>query len=549
MKKRNLIIQAAVAGLFSAGAISAYATGTGSANGNTAQLAQQAVTTSSLIGTGSIQYVETAAIPVGNYEAYVQLGNGAKFKQAAAGAIAAGALVVAAPTGTIAVSGPGTVSNDQTFVVFPISVTAGVPANTTTFTFKPLGVASKTQGGVTNVVASAGVSLTATMSIGSSASLSLATPQADEGTPSTAPIVTFVNGITDGALSSGLFTGAGTPLPYLTAVGAETATIDVVASAGLKLITNVNVAAATGSELLDLGGFYFADVNATHTAAPATPPFGADAATGFNIDTDYVGATSTASITAPAGFFNVATAKGATTTGQVYLSSDAGCAIANKIAAAAATISADGSTVSFSAIPVTAAAAGAGVFSAQTTGSAVAFVCVQAAVPNAITWEAGQTYVTATLNPPAASTVAPVTLAKTALYNLTTNGGSAYVRSYIPAANGTSASSYQSFIRVINTGAVTANISAAIVSDTTGATGVSGVFATAVPPGGAVTVPSSTIEHAIVAAGGVAPAAASRPRLYVTAPTTIAVQSFFLSPNGDFNEVSSGNNGAANDNQ
>jgi len=527
--------------VFAVGTMSAYATGTGSANGNTAQIAAQAVTPASLIATGSIQYVETAAIPTGTYEVYVKL-NGGTFAQSAGGSIPAATLVAqvaGAAVGGFTVSA-GTISADQTFAVYSVAVpAAGVPANTTTFTFKPTGI-TKSKGAVTGVVASAGVSLSATMSIGSSASLSTTTPQADEGTASSAPIVTFVNGITDGALSSGLFTGASLPLPYVSAVNPETAVIDVVNAAGLGLINAIGGAAGTinagaSSELIDLGGFYFADVNSTHTASPGTAPFGPDAVTGFNIDTDYVGATSTASVTAPAGFFNPASAKGAITTGSVYLSSNANCAIGNKIAATAS-ISADGSTVSFSAIPVTAAAAGAGVFSAQATGSAVAFVCMEAAVPNAIIWTPGQTYVTATLNPPAASTVQSVTLAKSPLYNLQTNGGSAYVRSYIPAAAG---GGYQSFIRVINTGAVTANVSAAIVSQA-GVTGTAGVFIKALPAGGSITVPSSTVEAAIVTAGGTAPAATDRPRLFVSAPTTIAVQSFFLSPNGDFNEVSSG---------
>jgi len=487
---------------------------------------------------------------------YVQLGNGAKFAQSAAGSVSSTALIVssgAGSTATITVTALGTVSTDQTFVVFPVTVGAGsVVANTTTFTFKPVGV-TKTAGAVTNVTATAGVSLTATMSLGSSASLSFTAPQNDEGTASTAPIVTFVNGVTTGALSSGAFTGAGTPAPYSTAVNPETATIDVVGSAGLALLTNANVVAATGSELLDLGGFYFKDVNSTHSASPGTAPFGPDAATGFNILTDYTGAGAslTGTLTAPAGFFSPANQKGATTTGSVFLATNATCAGADIIAAPTVTISADGSTVTFTDASIT--AAGTATTFGEVAGLAIAYVCVQAAVPNAVTWTPGQSFVTATLNPSTAETalgVAPVTIAKTALYNLPTNGGNATVRSYIPAANGSGAGVYESFIRVINTGSVSANISAAIVSDTTGLTGTPGVIATALPAGAAVTVPSSLIEAAIVKAGGTAPTAASRPRLYVSGPTSIAVQSFFLSPNGDFNEVSSGNNGGTStDNQ
>jgi len=556
VNKRNLIIQAAVAGLFSAVAVSAYATGTGTAIGNTAQIASQAATSVSVLGTGSIQYTQTGGIPAGNYEMYVQVNSGAHFAGAAGTSVVAAALVVtsgAGSAGTISVSAPGTISADQTFVVFPITVGAGGVASTATFTFKPTGVTA-TKGSVTNVTASPGVSLTATMSLGSSASLSTTTPQSDEATASTAPIVTFVNGITSGALSSGAFTAAGLPAPYTTAVNPETATIDVVNASGLSLITNINVAAATGSELLDLGGFYFKDVNATHTTGGATAPFGPDAATSFNLLNDYAaaGATLTGTVTAPAGFFGPANQKGATTTGSVFLSTNATCAGADKIAATTVTISSDGSTVTFADATIPNTGGTATVFGSGTpvAGTAVAYVCVQAAVPNAVTWTPGQTFVTATLTAPSALNVAPVTIAKTALYNLQTNGGNATVRSYIPAANGSGAGVYQSFIRVINTGSISANISAAIVSDTTGLTGVPGVIVKALPAGAAATLTSSQIEAAIVAAGGTAPTATSRPRLYVSGPTSLTVQSFFLSPNGDFNEVSSGNNGGAStDNQ
>jgi len=560
VNKRNLIIQAAVAGLFTVAAISANATGTGSANGNTAQVALQAVTTASVIGSGTIQYNETAAIPAGSYELYVQLVGGAKFAQKAGGSVAAAALtpLVAGAASATVVDGPGTVSADQTFVVFPITITgaAGAPANTTTFTFQPT-TATKAGGGITGVVAAASTSLQATLSLGSSASLSTTAAQSDEGTASTAPIIQFVNGITESALSSGLFTGmtppATGPVPYTSSVGAEKATIDVINLAGLGLISNVNVAAAASSaNLLDLGGFYFADVGTSHGVntpvahtVVGSAPFGADALTGFNIATDYATGALTATVSGPAGFFSPANQGGATLTGSVYLASSATCAVADTLATGTATISADGSSVSFSGVTV-GTASGATTFGPSATGYAVGYVCVQAAIPNAVIWTPGQTYITATMSPPAASTVAAVTLAKTALYNLQSNGGSATVRSYIPAAE----TGYESFIRVINTGSLSANVSAAIISDTTGKTGIAGVIATAVPPGGAVTLPSSTIETAIVAAGGTAPAATSRPRLYVSAPTSITVQSFFLSPNGDFNEVSSGNNGGTStDNQ
>jgi hypothetical protein len=162
-----------------------------------------------------------------------------------------------------------------------------------------------------------------------------------------------------------------------------------------------------------------------------------------------------------------------------------------------------------------------------------------------VQWVSGQPSITASLAGPTALAVQPVSLASTPLYNLLSNGGSAYVREYIPAA----VQGYTTFIRVINTGGVTANVNAAIVSDVTGTTGTAGVIATAIPPNGAVTLSSSQIEAAIKTAGGVAPAGTPgassgfRPRLFVSAPTTIAVQSFISDANGNFSEVSGGNTG------
>jgi hypothetical protein len=532
VNKRNLIIQAAVAGLFSAATLSAYATGVGSANGNSAQIATQAVTASSVIGAGSIQFVETGSLPPGTYEVYVKLNGGATFAETAGGNINAGTLsingVSSGTTATAAVSA-GVVSADQTFVVFPIVITApaGLPANTTTFTFQPSGVAASA-GGIANAFSAASTgSLTATVSIGASASYSTTAPVADEATASTAPIATFVSGITDGALSSGLFTGAGLPLPYTTAVNPEAAVINVVGGAtGVQLTGNVNVAG--NSVLLDLGGFYFADVNSTHTTGGTTAPYGADAAHSFNIATDYTAATSTAVVTAPAGFFSVANGTG----GSVFLSASATCG-AVLAGSTAAAISATGATATFSAIPAF-------------TQDVPVYVCVQATTADTTAWVQGTPSVTATMVSQL-TTVASVTLASTNLYTLNSNGGTAYVREYVPAA-ATASTGYQSFIRVINTGSVPAKISFAFIDDAQGTalTSAAGTTTAAVPKGGAITLTSAQIEALVVAANGTAPTASARPRVFVTAPTTITVQSYLFNGAANvFTEVSGGTNGSA----
>jgi len=525
VNKRNLIIQAAVAGLFSAATLSAYATGVGSANGNSAQIATQAVTSSSVIGAGSIQYVETGSLPPGTYEVYVKLNLGANFAQTAGSNINAGTLSidgVSSGTASTAAVSAGVVSADQTFVVFPIVVTAsaGLPANTTTFTFQPSGVAPSA-GGIANAFSAASSgSLTATVSIGASASYSTTATVADEALASTAPIATFVNGITAKALSSGSFTGAGTPVPFTTAVGAEAAVINVVGATGVTLTGEVNTGTGT---LLDFGGFYFADVNATTTTGGTTAPFGADAATSFNMATDYTAATSTATVTGPAGFFAVANGTG----GSVFLSSNAACTST----LVAGTIASGNASVSFTAIPAF-------------VQKVPAYVCVKAITADTVAWVPGTPSVTATLVSQS-STVASVTLASTNLYTLNSNGGTAYVREYVPAA-ATAATGYQSFLRVINTGSIGAKVSFAFIDDTLGTTGTAGTTATAVPAGGAITLTSSQIEALVVAATGTAPAASARPRVYVTAPSTITVQSFLYNGAANvFTEVSGGTNGGS----
>lgn len=543
VKKRNLILQAAVAGLFCAVTLSANATGSASnAIGNSAQIATQAVTSSSVIGSGSITYTVSGSIPIGNYYVYVQLGNGATFAFPTGGNVLATALVGSTPA-SITV-GTGTIlAGNTSIVAFPVSVTAVLPANST-FTFKPVGVVA-TDGAITGAVAAAASgALQATMSLGASASYSssLTAIVSDEASPATAPIATFVSGISAAALSSGSFGGTSAPSVAFTGGTAEKVQINVLNGAtGITLTGNVNVTAVTSSESLDLGGFYFVDVSSDATVT--TPPFGANATNTFNLATDYAASTIAATVTGPTGFFNVANQTG----GSVFLATNNTCATA--LAGGAASVSTNGSTATFSvaapaAAAVTAADATAGVGAAATSSIiGPLYVCAKAPGTNSVQWVSGQPSITATLSETGVGTIS---IAATPLYDLLSNGGSAYVREYIPASV---SPAYTSYIRVINTGAVTANVNAAVVSDVTGKTGVQGVIATAVPAGGAVTLSSFQIEAAIVAAGGVAPAgtagAASgfRPRLFVTAPTTIAVQSFISDAQGNFSEVSGGNVG------
>jgi len=547
VNKRNLIIQAAVAGLFSVATLSAHASGSlSNAIGNSAQIATQAVTPTSVIGSGSITYTVEGAVPIGSYYVYVQLNGGATF---AAAAVSGGTITTnAMPTalnsaltyngGTVAPTGNGIILGNGSIVAFPINVTAAMPANST-FTFKPLGVTAA-DGGIANAttVATPGSSLTATMSLGASASFNtgLTSIVQDEATAATAPIATFISGVNATALSSGSFTTGG-PTPF-SGNQTETSIINVTSGAGTALTVPTggtsNAASQANSELLDLGGFYFKDASVdTTTTVPGTgldsPPFAADAATTFNIANDYTGAGSSvaATVTAPAGFFGVTAVTGSGTAGGVYLNSAANCAPGSNIATGV--VNAAGTTATFTGVTPLAT-------------NVPYYVCVQAEIANTHQWVTGTPSIVATLNSSTAAAATPISLAATNLYTLASNGGTVIVREYVPAA-ATASTGYQSFIRVINTGSVASPISFAFIDDAAGGSAAAaGTTTTAVPAGGAITLTSSQIE----ALTGIAKptSANARPRVQVSASTTITVQSYLYNQAANvFTEVSGGSNG------
>jgi len=497
VNKRNLIIQAAVAGVFGAVSLSAFA---GVANGIPAQLAAQAVPLATTpIATGSLAYSTQSPVAIGTAYVYVKLNGGAKFVQAAASSLNA-ATLVAANTGATAVVtvGAGVVSTDQTFAVYPITVTAAsLPVNTT-FTFKATGVAAAT-GGVTNVafLGTAPASLTGTISIGSITGA--ATTLADIDSAATGNLVNTVNGETFAALQSGAAT-------FVTAMGGaavETKQINVTSSTGVALTAGTTSNTGASTTTINFGGYKFTDVPAV---------LAADAATAFNIATNYTvayNAVLTGSFLAAQG-----------TGGRVFLSyNDATCATVSNTAV----INAAGTTATFSAIAATATATPTFVCMQINNSNAVV---IPATTPSLVVTLVGTTAATANITTPAAT-----------LYALNTNGATHDVMSYLPAAT----AGYTTYIRVINTGGVAANISAAVIDAVTGVAGTSAVIIPSLAAGGATNVSSATIEAAITAAGGTVPAVATRPRLRVTAPSNITVQSYILTnANGTFSEVSSG---------
>ena len=128
-------------------------------------------------------------------------------------------------------------------------------------------------------------------------------------------------------------------------------------------------------------------------------------------------------------------------------------------------------------------------------------------------------------------TTAGKTSAAGAGYALGYNGTQIDVTNYVPAA----VTGWTQFIRVANTGALSAPISAAFVNETTGAVGTSAVIVPSLPAGAVKNLTATDIEAALGAQ-----AEGARPRLRITAPSNkLTVQNMLFTPNGSFTNNSS----------
>jgi len=488
VKKQNLIIQAAVAGLFAATSLSAVA---GIANGFPVPMAAQAVASNATtIGTGSLAYSTQSPIAAGTAYVYVKLNNGALFSAApAAGDLVATSLNGGAVTTPYAVA----LSTDSSYAIFTVPVTTSLPVNVV-FTFKP------TVPNINNALtAAAGGGLTGTMSIGSTSNAT--TPQADIDSMSTGTLLNLVNGEAYAALQSGASNfAAAVAAGGMAGAAVETKTIDVVTSTGVAFTAGATSNTGVSTTLLNFGGYAFSDIAGVK---------GANATSAFNLATDYTGvytATLTGNFTAAQG-----------TGGAVFLSTSNACAAQTVVG----TINTAGTSVAFAGIP--AAATGIPKFVCMQINTPGNTALIPTTTPSLAVTLVGNTGVAANITPAAAN-----------LYALSTNGATHKVMTYIPSVDG-GATGYTSYIRVINTGGVAANISGAFIDPVTGAVGTAGVIATGVAAGGAVTLSSTQVEAGV----GSHPAAGTRPRLQLTGPTTFTVQSFLLTDaNGNFAEVS-----------
>jgi uncharacterized membrane protein len=139
-----------------------------------------------------------------------------------------------------------------------------------------------------------------------------------------------------------------------------------------------------------------------------------------------------------------------------------------------------------------------------------------------------------------ASTVAS-TAAGGNTYYLTSNGASVVVPSFVPTT-GALGTGYNTYLRVINTGNLTTDISGAAYNSTTGATGTVAKLATALPAGGSVVLATDAVTSALGLPAGWS-------ALLITGSTSkLAVQPLLVNPQGiitNIGSVNGANNSAA----
>lgn len=489
MKKHNLGIHTAIA---SAMLVMVGSASAGVANGIPVNMATQSIiSNTTTVAGGNVTYSTQSPVAIGTVWVYVKLSGGATFAQAAGGAIDATQLVRANQGAATVVVSPGVVSTDRTYAVFPVAISvAAMPVNAT-FTFTSANTTPAT-GQVTTAgfLATPAATLSAALSIGSTNSAT--TVQADVDTAASGNLIVSRSGVASTVLASSAasFTAtaaAGGMVGAQIEVGKQ---INVVTGTGTALTAGTTSNTGASTSLINFGGYNFRDVAGTVAN---------DGATAFNIGTNYNAAYS-AVLT---GNFGAAIGTG----GAVTLRAAFDCT-GGPLSTAVVT---GGTTATFTAIPTLATAV-------------PVFVCMQVNTTNTVSIPVTQPSLVVTLAGTSAAT-SNVTTAATSLYNLINNGATVDVRSYVPAA----AVGYTSYIRIINTGSVAAPVSASVINQTTGVVGTSAVIIPSLAAGASTTLTSSQLETAIGAI-----AATDRPRIRITAPGVLSVQSYMLNPGGSF---------------
>lgn len=300
--------------------------------------------------------------------------------------------------------------------------------------------------------------------------------------------------------SAGTFATSKAGITVAAAANTSTAKIDLTAATPSTLFTTTTASATetgTQTKVFKLGTIKVTDGTAKLVTASNNA-----------YNTSAQAKTLVATITAPSGFL---TPLG--TSGTITLNALTGNACTAAASSTSATF-ASGAAATATSIAMPAFA--------PATGMSYD-ICMNVDGKTAVT--TGQPAVSATLGAAAAQDSAE-TLASTSLQTLSQNGSQVDVRNYVPAG----VTGYQSWVRVINTGTVSAAISIALIDATTGSAGTAKVMGT-LAAGAAVNYSSSDVENATTGLGAIT--ATSRPRIRVTAPTNgLQVQSFLAAPGG-----------------
>lgn len=189
--------------------------------------------------------------------------------------------------------------------------------------------------------------------------------------------------------------------------------------------------------------------------------------------------------------------------------------------------------LSANATAITATTAGTSVAVSTTAANAVPGTAVKQYVCLTVSTTSAMTPFTPTIAvslTKAVTSDAATAIAATNAYALTYNGSQIDVRNYVPAA----VPGFTQFLRFINTGTITASVSAQVINNTTGALDGSPVVIVPDLLAGAATSLSSAEIEALI--GSLASSA--RPRIRITAPTNgLNVQNFLFTPGGNFTEA------------
>ena len=502
MKNGNVILQAAIASALLAATASANAGALGTTFKTYA---------SEVFGTGSNATAVTPSsmtyqfgVPVGASQTislYTQLSGGALFvggKVAVADLKcldAANAVISSATVAPAGVVTSAAISTDSTYAVFTVNTGASGLNTNSTCTYIPQAVSVNN---LASALSTSGGVVTATWTNDTGAAALGGVPTGgtniDAAGTHTGNIAQSAAAITGKYIASSNF-------PFTPSGGgatgtAETKQIDVAASPSQSAFTAGTNGVATNR--VNLGALLW-------TNTPGTQDDGTGA--------DYTIAKATATGLSAVITGNFSLAEAAAGSKGTFLASDLGCTAQIAAPAAAAVTYNTGkttATISGGTIP---------------TVNVPSYVCMSVSPTNTTAITPTAYSATASLAKTAATELAD-TVASTPLLATALNGSTVDVRTYVPAA----VAGYSSYIRVINTGAVAAPFSAAIIDPVTGVTGASSVVISSLAAGAATTLTASQIEAAVGAIS-----ATSRPRIRITAPTDkMSVQSFVTNPNGTF---------------